>query len=169
MSRPKDFETILRGTGHLYCEAPECDLPRVRDRVRHIVKIHLPTGEIRPICGQALGDNDQQLCCPGLERDSNCPACIDACGIVDESLTKRSLMLDQVHCLINFEQIFLDVMYWNFHNPDETPINPDPAGELAAAWENRADQIIQMIERCRPMMSRHANRFGWAEEISESG
>ena len=61
--------------------------------------------------------------------------------------------------------MFLEAMYWNFHNRDEEPINPDPDGELAKAWIESRIQIMAMIERFGPTMEKHEGRFGWPVDL----
>lgn len=164
------FEQVLRGLGHVYCESPASELCRASISVRHAARLINDFGEISPFCAdppRALGENERYITCKQMFRDINCAECMRLLGFTGESLTKRSLLVDCIHILVNIEQSFLDAMYWNFHHPDEEPINPDPDGEQALFWEQQADQIVQMLERARPTMTRHANKFGWPDELKE--
>lgn len=151
------FTRALQQLGHIY-EPRETVEPR---RVRHIEKLYVPTGDIKPICG-AEGTG---VSCPALWLDSNCEQCRAIEGLAPAALTKRSLMLDLVNIICDVEQMWLDAMYWNFHNPNEEPQNPDPDGVLAKAWLENQTQIVQMLSRFEPTMKRHEGRCGWPEEI----
>lgn len=159
-----DFQKYLVGTGHVYSDMPDgvTDL----SYLRHIGDRINDRGETSPLCenvARPLTDKERAIYSPPLFRDANCPDCLRIVELPEHSLTKRHVMLNCVHLLINIEQQFLDALYWNqvVRAEGEEPINPDPEGELAAAWEQFADQIIMMAERCRPAMASHASRFGW--------
>jgi hypothetical protein len=77
------------------------------------------------------------------------------------------VLINLVNELCNFEQIFLDAMYWNFHNPDENPINPDPDGQLAEGWLMFQRQIVSMTERFKPTMVKHEGRFAWPTDLED--
>lgn len=163
------FQKVLRGLGHIYCEHPEPEHEGEPDRIRHIGMVYQPTGKVLPICSENPDTAETQnvLGCPALWLDSNCAECRKCDGSDYLAITKRSLMLNIIHALINTEQLFLDAMYWNFHNPNEKPMNPDPDGFLAEEWQKLADQIIQMLERARPTMTKHGDKFGWPETVEE--
>jgi hypothetical protein len=74
-------------------------------------------------------------------------------------------MLDLVNIMCNVEQMFLDAMYWNYHNPTKMPINPDPDGELAKGWIDARSQLVSMMARFEPTMLKHEGRFGWPTDF----
>lgn len=150
------FTEALRHLGHVYVPQPEVEIGGPLP-VRHILKLYVPTGDVAAFCGST---DLQGLGCPALWPDSNCEQCREAQGL-GPSLTKRSLMVDLVNVVCNVEQMFLDAMYWNFHNQIETPINPDPEGELAKAWIESRTQLVSMMARFEPTMQKHEGRFGW--------
>jgi len=98
-----------------------------------------------------------------LFGDLNCPKCREAVMLDGRSITKRSIMLDAVNSIISIEQMFIEAIYWKMHRSEESPINPDPDGVLAEAWQAQADQIIRMIELARPLMQKHEAKYGWPE------
>lgn len=152
------FTTALRQLGHIY-EPRTAEEPR--RPVRHIEKCYVPTGELKPFCGaDGVG-----IGCPDLWLDSNCEQCRTKEGLPASAMTKRSLMLDLVNIMCDIEQMWLDAMYWNYHNPTEEPQNPDPDGILAKAWIDNQSQLLSMMARFDPMMKRHEGRFGWPEVL----
>lgn len=154
------FDDVLRSLGHIY--EPRQDEPEEHE-VRHILKVYVPTGNVQPRCG---ANEIKGIGCSNLYADSNCPKCRELEGI-KPSITKRSLMLDIVNALCDFEQGYLDAMYWNFHNRDKEPINPDPDGELAGEWRQYKAHLISMVERFEPTMNRHEMGFGWPEDLED--
>lgn len=155
------FTEALRHLGHIYVPQPEHEtggpLP-----IRHVLKLYVPTGDVAAFCGSA---DLQGLSCPALWPDSNCEQCREAEGL-EPFLTKRSLMIDLVNVICNVEQMFLDAMYWNFHNKtEEPPINPDPDGELAKAWIDSRIQLLSMMARFEPTMQKHEGRFAWPTDF----
>jgi hypothetical protein len=157
------FTEALRQLGHIY--EPRSKGITVGHQVRHIAKLFVPTGEVQPICGAE--DYTRELCCPALYLDSNCERCREI-ERLPQAITKRSLMLDLTNVMCDIEQTFLDAMYWNFHNRDEAPINPDPDGELAKTWLEYKMQINSMMARFEPTLKRHEGRFGWPTEFGET-
>ena len=158
------FSEALRHLGHIYM--PRSEGLAVETRTRHILQVFAPTGEVLPICGadrkqgRSLGD-------PALWADSDCGQCCELRGIAP-AITKRSLMLDLINSMCDIEQIFLDAMSWNYHNPNEEPIDPDPDGELAKAWLDDHDQILSMAKRFQPTMEKHEGRFSWPTDLEEA-
>lgn len=153
------FTEALQHLGHIY--EPLSEEFVTQERVRHVLKVYLPTGEVRARCGSP---EPQGIGCLELLLDANCKRCREIEGL-PPALTKRSLMLDLVNMLCTIEQQFLDAMSWNFHNPDETAINPDPDGELAKGWLDIHQQLIQMMERFEPTMKKHEGRFSWPTDL----
>lgn len=156
------FTEALRHLGHIYETGPELIDISPDEQIRHIQKLYVPTGELKSICGS---DSGRGLGCPALWPDSNCESCKNREGITERFVTKRSLMLDLVNVVCDIEQMFLDAMHWNFHNPTERPINPDPDGELAKVWVDYQMQIILMLGRFEPTMKKHEGRFGWPTDF----
>jgi hypothetical protein len=154
------FTEALRYLGHIYEPRPAD--AEIKHSIRHIEKCYLPTGDVKPICGA----EGQGLACPNLYPDANCEQCREIEG-VPVAITKRSLMLDLVNTMCDIEQQFLDAMYWNYHNRDEEPINPDPDGELAKAWTDYKIQIMSMMSRFELTMTKHEGRFGWPAELCD--
>lgn len=154
------FERALQLLGHIY-EARPADFVAEEPRVRHIERVFLPTGELKPICGDA----GKGLGCPQLWLDSNCEQCREIAGLPPAAVTKRSLMIALVNNMCDIEQMWLDAMYWNFHNSDKEPLNPDPDGTLANAWIENQMQIVSMLARFEPTMKTHEGRFGWPEHL----
>lgn len=157
------FEDILRGLGHIYSPEPYPKESSATFRLRHIVN------DSGSLCGADVpthGD-DFLINCEALHRDSNCTACRKLAGLEETSMTKRSLMLESISILMNIETMFLEAIYWNgwVRKTSEEKFNPDPDGLLAANWEEQADQLIKMLERARPTMAKHANTFGWPDEL----
>lgn len=159
------FDDALRQLGHIYVARSESH-PHA-ERVRHIGKVFVPTGDVTAFCQPSDGTETRIIGCPDLWPDSNCVKCRALEGFDQDFLTKRSLLLETVNILVDIEQMFLDTMYWNYHNPNETPVNPDPDGFLAEQWGQQVAQIEQMIARFKPTMARHENRFGWPTEITD--
>ena len=155
------FSEALRHLGHVYSRAVTEPRPA---RVRHIVQVFVPTGEILPICG-ASPIEAQQLGCRELWLDTNCPKCRELRQVPAAVLTKRSLMLDLINTLCDIEQTWLDAMNWNYHNPDKEPINPDPDGALAKGWLEGHEQLIRMLACFEPTMKRHEGRFNWPTDL----
>jgi hypothetical protein len=169
--RPKTFGELLLALGHIYFPSDVCLEDPVDQRVRHIPGNVDDRGNIFPLCGtEPITGNNSWIESEEMWLDVNCPECRTLKGLDFRSVTKRSLMIDCVHILMNIEQHFLDAMHYNGYEraQGEPPRNPDPDGELAEAWERNADQIIQMMERFRPTMAKHAGRFGWPEEIERN-
>lgn len=169
-----DFERYLEGSGHVYDDLPDPDVPRSRDLIRHISGQMNENGSVSPICAKTprpLTNIERGLFSPALFRDVNCPQCLLQAGLPERSLTKRGLLLDSVHELINIEQVFLDALYYNnvLRAENDVPINPDPDGELAEAWLTTAGQLITMLNRICPAMESHSDRFGWPLDIEEKG
>jgi len=135
----------------------------IPNRPRHILKVFTPTNEVRPICGS---QDPQGLGCPELYLDSNCERCREI-EELPEAITKRSLMLALINDMCNIEQMFLDAMYWNFHNPQSASINPDPDGGLAKGWVDHKAQIESMMAKFEPTMLKHEGRFGWPEDLKD--
>ncbi len=81
-------------------------------------------------------------------------------------ITKRTLLTDVVHNLVNIEQMFVEAIYWKLCRPEEEPINPDPDGYLAEEWAKLADFLIKEIERARQLMTKHGDKHGWPEVVS---
>lgn len=165
------FDQVLSALGHVYFRSEDDVDEPVADRIRHIPKTISETGEIVSLCGdgQPVDGNNSWIQSPGLWLDVNCVECRKRQGIDFRAVTKRSLLLDCVHILMNIEQQFLDAIYWNAfeRGPGEEKHNPDPDGFLAESWEQSADQVTEMIERCRLTMAKHAGRFGWPDEITD--
>lgn len=159
--REDKFNEALRHLGHVYEPRPEGFTAQEPSRVRHVLRVFMPTGDVRPMCGSP---DQQGLSCPELWLDSNCERC-KAIQIIPLAITKRSLMLDLVNGLCDIEQMFLDAMYWNFHNREQEPINPDPDGELAKSWLEYEMQIISMMARFKPTMGKHEGRFSWPTDL----
>lgn len=155
------FNEALRHLGHIYEQQADRVVEPVR--IRHVLKVFVPTGNIAARCGS---QSTQGVGCPALYADSNCEECQEMEGLLP-ALTKRGLMLDLVNIMCDVEQMFLDAMYWNFHNPDETPINPDPDGVLANGWIESQMQIIQMMGRFEPTMKKHEGRFNWPTDLDD--
>lgn len=156
------FTEALRHLGHIYEPRPE-GFAVEEENVRHVTKVFVPTGEIKPICGTP--NPASGLGCPALWLDSNCERCKEIEGGLAPALTKRSLMLDLVNGMCDIEQMFLDAMYWNFHNPDKEAVNPDPDGDLAKTWLEYEMQITSMMARFKPTMEKHEGRFGWPTDL----
>jgi hypothetical protein len=154
------FTEALRHLGHIYEVRKHPPLP---DRARHILKVYRPTGEIKARCGS---EEPQGIGCSDLILDASCERCREIEGI-PPALTKRGLMLDLVNILCSIEQQFLDAMSWNFHNPNEPPINPDPEGELAKGWLDNYQQLIKMMACFEPTMKHHEGRFSWPADLEE--
>lgn len=157
------FTEALEHLGHIYEPRPE-GMEACEPRVRHVLKVFVPTGDVKARCGSA---EPQGLGCSALWLDSNCEQCREIEGL-EPALTKRGLMLDLINSMCDIEQMFLDAMYWNFHNPDEESINPDPDGELAKGWIESQMQIASMLARFEPTMKRHEGRFSWPTDLEES-
>lgn len=156
------FTKALQQLGHIYEPCPEDAV--VEERVRHILRVFVPTGDIMPVCGAP--QNGRGICCRELWADSNCEQCRAVEG-VKASITKRSLMLNLVNDMCDFEQLFLDAMYWNGSNLRHEAINPDPNGEVAEAWSADKKQLESMMKRFAPTMEKHAARFGWPTDLAE--
>ncbi len=162
-----EFEKLLRCYGHFYTESPD-EENKAAHRVRHLGLSQ--SEDLRVLCTNRPvdADHDQILMLSQLFHDLDCVECRAVIGLPRHSLTKRGLMIDIVNILVNLEQMFIEAIYWKEFRSDAEPINPDPDGVLAQQWQIQADQIIQMIERCRPLMQKHENRYGWPEELTNS-
>lgn len=171
MSAKFTFDDVLRQLGHFYFESsvPE-DSPTVTERVRHMAKSIDPDGAARAICsGETItGSNESWLVTHHLMADVNCVSCREVLGLKKNLVTKRSLLIECVHIVMNLEQLFLEAMYTNSIRSEGTdPINPDPDGELAEMWEEHVNQIKSMLGRFEPTMLKHAAMFGWPEELEQ--
>ena len=156
------FTEALGYLGHIYEPRPPEFIPD--DKVRHVLKVFKPTGDIKAICG---APEVRGVGCPALRLDANCERCREIEGL-PVAITKRSLMLDLINALCDIEQMFLDAMYWNLHNRDKAPFNPDPDGELAKAWLIYKAQIDNMIVRFQPTMENHETRFSWPDSFENT-
>ena len=167
MTDPHDrFAHILAALGHNYVE----DTPEgvsATDRVRHLSWHDKPS---HPLCNSRREKPDPDagfLMLRELFADINCPKCREAMMMDDKRpITKRTMMVELIHSMISIEQMFVEAIYWKMCRSEEAPINPDPDGQLAQAWQSNADQIIKMIEMARPLMERHGDRYGWAETLT---
>lgn len=155
------IDEMLRNLGHCYVLAET----EHKNRVRHIAKVAL-SGEVLPVCGAKVRAETKFLGCPELWLDSDCEQC-RAIENIKSAITKRSLMLNLVNQLCDIEQMFIDAMYWNYHNGNENPINPDPNGEMSQIWLDFQAQLILMMARFKPTMDKHEKYFGWAENFGE--
>lgn len=163
----EEFENLLRQTGHFYTGDPLRAEDKTEPPSRHLVKAD--TTELALLCveqDRMPAGNERVLMANEFHHDLSCPICRKLAGLADiRSVTKRSVMLNAVNVLVDIEQMFLEAIYWKEFRKDEKPINPDPDGTMARYWLEHADQLIKMIERCRPLMKSHEGRYRWPDQL----
>lgn len=165
-----EFEKLLQHFGHVYVAIEGLPTHRATKRFRHLAKNNKE--DLFLLCEERNRspdeDSDRILMSHYFHHDLNCLICRDAVGLRNTaSLTKRSLLVEIVNILVDIEQQFLEAIYWKEFRKDADPINTDNDGVLASAWQEQADQLIQMVERFRPLMQKHEGAFGWPEKFND--
>ena len=61
---------------------------------------------------------------------------------MDMDAERQRLINEAARIANNIEQMFMDAEYWNRHHPNETPLNPDPDGQLAH-WKRGMESLLK--------------------------